>query len=98
MKPLPVARWTAEDTDIWVNVLERQGLYWYATSLECFQGQDRRDAQLMYLARLCRAENRVETVWWYDGQAYGLYSYLLWETLPKGAEPCGGLLDITNFA
>jgi hypothetical protein len=51
VKPLPAAAWTKEDTDIWVNVLERCGLYWYATTLEWFQGQDRRDAELMLRAQ-----------------------------------------------
>ncbi len=51
MKPLPTAPWTQEDTDIWVRVLERHGLYWYALCLEWFQGQDRRDAELMLYAQ-----------------------------------------------
>ncbi len=49
MKPrLEPERWTVEDTDIWVKVLERSGLYWYATCLQWFQGQDRRDAELVH--------------------------------------------------
>jgi len=52
MKPrLPPAPWTPEDTDIWVRVLKRRGVYWYGTLLQYFQGGDRRDADLMLLAQ-----------------------------------------------
>jgi hypothetical protein len=51
VKRLPAGTWTTEDTDIWVRVLERHGLYWYASNLIWFQEQDRRDAELMLQAQ-----------------------------------------------
>jgi hypothetical protein len=48
MNPFPAARWTEEDADIWVRLLKRWGLYRYAVALHWSQGQDKRDAELMY--------------------------------------------------
>lgn len=48
MKPrLNPARWTAEDTDIWVSVLTRCGPYVYGCLIGTATAIDRRDADLM---------------------------------------------------
>jgi hypothetical protein len=75
MNPFPAARWTEEDTDIWVRLLKRGGLYRYAVALQWFQGQDQRDARFMLLLARTRGQWMSVPDWYEMLEKAGLEGY-----------------------
>lgn len=88
MKPLKPARWTEEDTDIWLRWQRRHGWRTYAIMLEYSQLKgDRRDAELMW--HLIRGALMQQDLG--DGTSYfqarGPRNWHLYKAAPLGEVP-----------